>query len=294
MVEGSMGKTSIIWIDKTMKNPKLQSPFRSWIGRFQKDYWFYPSSWIPGFIGNLWGIPKTLIIRFPARIKAWFVHLYEGVRGAGGWMLAGRDFPLESFGMWWFRLLSKTLDLISFGEIVNAIAMAVKFNARPLSAVERREARKVFGDGLDYGRVRIDEWSLIAHIGNWVYKRRSGAEKGDMAITVFNTINMTRRIGSKPGNLDMAWLIHELTHVAQHQSVGSQFMVEALIAQGREGYDYGGPENLSGRGFASFNREQQGDIARDYYLSVAGRKELNRTDKSNYERVIDEMRRGVM
>jgi hypothetical protein len=77
------------------------------------------------------------------------------------------------------------------------------------------------------------------------------------------------------GNLvDMAWLIHELTHSWQSQHDGPRYLAEAIYAQLRYGpavYDYGGEAGLiqaasAGKRFGEFNREQQGDIARDYYV----------------------------
>ena len=170
--------------------------------------------------------------------------------------------------------------------------MIIKVNTRGLSDVEIQEARKVFGDSLSYWRIRIDEWSLIAQIGKWVADRRAGKDVGHMAITVFNTIKFSRRIDTVLGNRYMAWLIHELTHVAQNEHAGSQYLGEALHAQATTGYDYGGPDSLPGRHFANFNREQQGDIARDYYRSLYGDLELVEKTHREYERLVNQLRRG--
>ncbi len=78
-------------------------------------------------------------------------------------------------------------------------------------------------------------------------ERRFGAAHDHMAVTVFSTIHFSRRINPQPGNSDMGWLIHELTHAAQMEHVGSQFMGEAVYDQGAAGYDYGGPKALAGR-----------------------------------------------
>jgi hypothetical protein len=154
------------------------------------------------------------------------------------------------------------------------------------------EARRVFGSSLDYSRVRLDEWSLAAHVGNWVYELRTGRRGGHMALTFCNTIHFSRRIQPEPA--DMAWLIHELTHVAQYQHAGSQFIPEALLAQARAGYDYGGPAGLAGRNLADFNREQQGEIALDYYNHLRGRKLIPPGAVQDYARLAAQLRAGEL
>ena len=113
-----------------------------------------------------------------------------------------------------------------------------------------------------------------------------------MAVTLFNTIHFSRRIHPRPGNEDMAWLIHELAHVAQMEHVGSQIMGEALHAQGTEGYEYGGAKALQGRDLRDFNREQQGDIAKDYYRSLYDKQELTEEEEHAYRRLIAQFRNG--
>jgi hypothetical protein len=71
----------------------------------------------------------------------------------------------------------------------------------------------------------------------------------------------------------MAWLIHELTHCWQYQHGRSVFATAAralLCYAGVSTYSYGGKPALvaaaaAGSKLLSFNTEQQGDIARDYY-----------------------------
>jgi hypothetical protein len=79
-----------------------------------------------------------------------------------------------------------------------------------------------------------------------------------------------------PQHFKLDWLIHELTHVWQFQQLGWRYLFMAIGAQIREGehaYDFGGEKGLierhkQGWKFANFNLEQQGDIARAYYLAV--------------------------
>ena len=107
------------------------------------------------------------------------------------------------------RIIAKILDFYAFPEIMDRLWQIVKLNTRNLTAIEEQEARSIFGNKIDYQRVRIDEASFIA----WMrakLKRCSG-----MGVSTFHTINFSRKLNTAPGNADMKWLIHELTHVAQ-------------------------------------------------------------------------------
>jgi hypothetical protein len=135
----------------------------------------------------------------------------------------------------------------------------VKFNTRTLTQAEKTEAEKVFGSSISYWQVRIDEYSLIAIIGSLF----SGG--GGMGVTTFHTINFNRKLSVAPGNTDMAWLIHELVHVSQMEHVGMQYLGEAIHAQATAGYTYtfGEPH------LRDYNREQQADIVKDYYIALS-------------------------
>jgi hypothetical protein len=166
----------------------------------------------------------------------------------------------EQRSTWLLTFTAQFVDLLALPEIVDLLARWVKFNTRPLSPLEMAEARKVFGNSIPLEYIRIDEFSLLAWMGAWLQNAPQ------MGVTIFYTINFTRRLKIEAASGDMGWLIHELVHVAQMHHVGSRYIWEALHAQNSaEGYDYGNPRNLLYKNLAAFNREQQGDIVRHYY-----------------------------
>jgi hypothetical protein len=136
----------------------------------------------------------------------------------------------------------------------------VRQTERPLTSEERAEATLVFGPGLNYSAIRITEDSLL------------GA--GGIARTLPSGINFP--VGASTSSSYMSWLIHELTHCWQYQHGRSVFATatRALLCwAGVSSYAYGGQPALlaaaaAGKGLSSFNTEQQGDIARDYYLDL--------------------------
>jgi hypothetical protein len=255
-----------------------------------------------GFFGKIWkGIKKgakavgkwgwnvlksagawawSLVTKGPQRLWRLLKHVGGGVAGIFKWLWEGIKTVrgIKSFAQWigrgivsgaaWAgKLVAKLLDVVGFGELVELIWQIIKFNTRTLTSTEIAEAKKVFGNSIKYWQVRIDEYSLIAWIGS-LFKGGGG-----LGVTTFHTINFNRKIKTAPGNSDMAWLIHELTHVSQYEHVGSQYMGEAIHAQATTGYGYGGEAGLladraAGKHFRDYNREQQGDIARDYYLAL--------------------------
>lgn len=105
---------------------------------------------------------------------------------------------------------------------------------RPLSRSEISLAQTVFGNAIDYTKVRLDKYSAIA-LNNGVF---SGEKLKGRPITLGNTIKYV-------GSLDASVLIHELTHVWQYQKTGPIYAVRALNDQrSAKGYDYGGIPEL--------------------------------------------------
>lgn len=166
--------------------------------------------------------------------------------------------------------------------------------SRKLKPHEQAEARQVFGAALDYDRLRVSEGryfpNFIADVGALL---RGAKRRVDNAVTLGDTSFFPRELRAEAGNEDdMAWLIHELTHQWQFQRFGWRYLWEALQVQlnlGPAGYTYtdakhGRPQDAlraafaANKRFADFNREQQGDIARDYYRALKRGEDLGAWD----------------
>ncbi len=208
----------------------------------------------------------------------------QGVWGIARWIGRG----LWDGSAWVLRLVAKLLDLVGFGEIMTLLFNIVKFNTRTLTSGEQAEAQRVFGNSISYWQVRIDEMSLISMIGAF-FQNADG-----MGVTLWHTINFNREINATAGSWDMAWLIHELVHVAQYEHVGTQYLGEAIHSQATTGYGYGDGAGLAGKNFSDFNREQQGDILKHYYFYVlSGNNDARYTPyASDYIRMRDQAQRG--
>ncbi|MGB2896126.1 MAG: hypothetical protein WBB65_08180 [Anaerolineales bacterium] len=161
---------------------------------------------------------------------------------------------------------------------------------RSLSSHESLEAQSVFGASIAYDRVAIIEeiaWpNWVGRIGSW-FSRTEAPENN--AVTLGNRLYFPKRLSTDnpddpAGSLaDMAWLIHELTHVWQYQHFGIAYLPQGIWAHlryGPETYNYGFEQGLT-RAFAggdqleNFNREQQGEIARDYYYRLKQGKDVS-------------------
>jgi len=174
-------------------------------------------------------------------------------------------------------------------------------SGRRLTDFERGEAQKVFGDSIRYAKVRIHEGSpwtnLVAKVGAKI--NREPTPKWANAVTLGNASHFPRILRGNPppagthSIVDLAWMIHELTHVWQYQHTGTIYLWRALRADltlGIRAYEYGGEHGLrdaraSGRRLADFNPEQQGDIARHYYTRLR-----DGLDTSAWEPYIEELR----
>ncbi len=149
------------------------------------------------------------------------------------------------------------LDALWVPDALILLHSIVKPNTRRLNNREKALARAVFGDRIDYARVRIDERAFI------------GCRRFRFAYVGFNMINSW-------GPLSDAHFIHEMVHIWQYQREGAVYIPRALWAQRTpEGYDYGGEAGLrsavaQGYTLEDFNYEQQGDIVADYFCLKNG------------------------
>jgi hypothetical protein len=152
---------------------------------------------------------------------------------------------------------------------------------RALNDIELAEVRLVFHDSLDTSRVQISESSSISNglgrIGA-VYRRTPVPKMNAFTLgnTSFFPIPLSSAMSNHPDWLrDVGWLMHELTHQWQYQQFGILYLFQAIISPT---YVYAPPGQSpnqaltgftqAGKHFKDFNREQQGDIIRDYYFNL--------------------------
>jgi len=155
--------------------------------------------------------------------------------------------------------------------------------SRALSIVEVDEARLVFADSLDVTRIVIHEqvrWpDWISRLGASFHGE---APPSHNAVTLGNHLYFPVELATDPAVdpeaalVQIAWMIHELTHSWQHQHVGIGYFFRALwvqLKQGSAAYAYGwerGLQDALARGdtLGDFNPEQQAEIARHYYYRL--------------------------
>jgi hypothetical protein len=158
-----------------------------------------------------------------------------------------------------------------------------------LNEQELVEVRLVFQDGLDVARVRINEGSPLPNlIGRIGAALRGNPPPEHNAITLGNTcyfpVTLTTNDPTNPLWLrDMGWLIHELTHAWQYQHDGIRYLFEAIFKAPTYQYAPVGESqdealkgfSKAGKVFRDFNREQQGDIVRDYYFFLKQQRDVS-------------------
>ncbi|MFP2910300.1 hypothetical protein ACLESD_35725 [Pyxidicoccus sp. 3LFB2] len=106
--------------------------------------------------------------------------------------------------------------LMLAGRMLSAVQVlaGVETPGRRLTEDEVARLRPIFGDSLEYSRVRVKE-------GRLGLLSMSGR-----AFVMGDTVYVPR-----PGPPDFGLLVHELTHVWQHQHGGTAYMSAALAAQ---------------------------------------------------------------
>ena len=159
-----------------------------------------------------------------------------------------------------------------------------------LNTSEIAAASSVLGaNAIRYDDVRVAEGRLL----NIVFKLNR-----NRAFTTFHTINFPKAENHSRLRLDV--VVHELVHVYQFEVAGSIYIWQALRAQRTEGYSYGGWQQLledwnNGKHFRDYNREQQGQMAQDFYNNVvaAGLPDDDQVSLA-YKPFIDELRNGKL
>jgi hypothetical protein len=163
---------------------------------------------------------------------------------------------------------------------------------RVLRAEELAEVEKVFSTGLDVTRVRVNEDnSLPDWIGRVGAKLRGASPPEHNAITLGNTCYFPVTLTTNdPANSlwlrDMGWLMHELTHAWQYQHDGIIYLYQAIFKSTTYQYAPIGQSqddalkgfSKAGKVFRDFNREQQGDIVRDYYFFLKQNRDVTAWD----------------
>jgi len=168
-------------------------------------------------------------------------------------------------------LLLKAAAQVSVSVLLLAVASIFEIlgGHRGLLPHELAEAEKIFGKSIDLSRVKIATASLPADLLNWI--------NGDRPFTTMYIINFGRN-----AVIDMATLIHELTHVWQGAQSGPLYMTRALEAQIGAGvkelfhsghyddsaaYAVTDQELIDHAGdFSKFNPEEQASIVEHYWL----------------------------
>jgi len=224
-----------------------------------------------------------LIRLLPIRALRVFAHGVDGIEKMGevDFKRMSLSQVAVSIGFWWLELFVLLLDLLGIGELYETLADFIKFNTRPLKSWETKVAKEVFGNAINFKRVRVDEWAFV------------GPPQMKVCYVSCYIINSW-------GKMNNATLIHELVHVWQYQHIGLIYIPRALRAQHTKvGYDYGGLSQLKRyirqeKTIFAFNLEQQAEIVSDYYNLKNGYptqwSRANFSDLPVYEHFVDQLR----
>jgi len=163
-----------------------------------------------------------------------------------------------SFLLWLLFIPLSLLHFLGFFKLLNLMVV----EKRSLTGMEIEELKLVFGHSVKYSKIRIVQHSHWAKVG------ARHVNTKHLGFVFLNTIYFSRSIDTKCNLKDMAWLVHEVTHVSQYQKVGLVYIIKALRAQRNGGYFY--KQNWLNSQFKAFNFEQQADIAKVCYLELKG------------------------
>lgn len=181
----------------------------------------------------------------------------------------------EQMGRGLVKVVQTPVDavLLAGGHALGAVQtlIGVEPVGRKLSGTEIAELRKVYGDTIDYSLIRVKEGDsgLLSISGR--------------AFVMGNTIYMPKT------PFDMSLLVHEVGHVWQYQTGGSDYLSEALYAQFfGDAYDW--QKGIAdGKSWAELDPEQQAQLIQNawdtgYFDAPEGRFIWRETDYTDYLR----------
>ena len=126
--------------------------------------------------------------------------------------------------------------------------------ARPLSAREIQMVSLLFGDAIDYARVRVHNRRYLPLV-----QPRNCAMTPNGSIYFHHSCFLPDYAAGDPGTIH--WFMHEMVHVWQHQ-LGYPVRLRGAI---RIGLPYG-YELRQDAQLADYNMEAQGDLLADYFV----------------------------
>ncbi len=190
--------------------------------------------------------------------------------------MQAKFYSIFSF-LWWLVFIPfSIIDIFGIFVLISAVGKLF-VRCRRLNDFEVKEIKSVFGEDYRFKYVTIKEHSVWAKWG----AKYAGKQK--LGFVLFRRIYFSREIDTENNLNDMAWLIHEMVHIKQYNKIGIVYIIKALRAQRNGGYSYD-KKWLKFR-LKDFNLEQQGEIAKHYYLTI------KRKDESgSYNRTIADLK----
>lgn len=210
--------------------------------------WFAPRAWqaLKKVVGTPFTVLKNAVrngVEALGTVLGGFGKIFTGKFGEG----------FKDIGKGLLKIPQTAVDafLMTAARGISAIQTLVGLQKpeRKLTDQEIGEIRKVYGNSIDYSKVRVVEGGGLISAG--------------AARTVGNTIYIPKDKSPVSASL----LMHEMGHVWQYQNGGSDYMSEALAGQAvGDGYNY--TKGLDeGKSWKDLNPEQQADLMRDAYNS---------------------------
>lgn len=180
-----------------------------------------------------------------------------GMSQAGkGYLKAGSQTLLDFVAFFGLKLISGTQTLL-----------LMESTGRPIDSTELKVLQQIFGSSVEYDAIRIKTgYAGVLNAGrdnSWTLMNNN------RAITIGNTIYMKNiPYSNTPASDWLSTLVHETTHVWQHQNGGTDYMGEALYAQATVGYGYANDIVANPpKTWFLLNPEQQGQLIEDAYIN---------------------------
>jgi Domain of unknown function (DUF4157) len=234
-----------------------------WVGNRIVDATTWAFTLLPELPRRLWHIGETLIRGLGGIISFLPQAIAAIAQGGMGGLVHFLWERAKAGGAWILTAVSRLFDLIGGPELAEFVMHAFS-KTTLLTPDEITAGEEVLGtDAIRWDQVRVAEGGFL----NAVFALNKGR-----AFTSFHTINIPSTGPHSRTHREI--MVHEMTHVYQYERAGSVYLGQAIHAQATIGYGYGGAAGLrtaqaTGKHYRDFNREQQAQIAQDFYAQGA-------------------------
>ncbi|OGS13580.1 MAG: hypothetical protein A2285_03675 [Elusimicrobia bacterium RIFOXYA12_FULL_57_11] len=181
-----------------------------------------------------------------------------------------------------------------FEKAKSAVSDKLLGKGRGLTPEELAAAQQVYGDKMDYSKVKIVTGDGLNWFSRTVLTKSYRLVDGKLqttpaGVTLGNRIYFPNDADGKSlysFSTGSAWFIHETCHTYQYNAQGIGYMFKSMVGQMKDGNDFYNYQLEAGKAFGKYNVEQQARLVEHYYQIVNGKRSVTAEERAVYDEIM--------